>query len=226
MIRLARCPVHEYLMMDHMRFILTLAIVIGCATFQLGQDKNRTPRRIVADNRNIETSYDRIKKLTTVSLIPMQVYGEPLSSSHYIGSDQASFGASFTHLGRTLRAQPKRVLFSLTSTSQDWKYSDFRKLTAFVDGRRLNLGPMEHVPSFTVNASANTNSDDYISQAIAISVPYKTFVRIASGKKVQIRMGPREFVLTKNHLEALRDLAGRMVPLSAPGYDRTKYIDR
>ena len=209
-------------MMDHMRFILTLAIVMGCATFQFGQDVNQPPQRIVAHDAQIETSYDRIKKLTRVSLIPMQVYGEPLSSSQYIGSDQANFSASFTHLGRTLRVQPKRVLFSLTSTSQDWKYSDFRKLSALVDGLSLNLGPMEHVPSFTVSASANADSDDYISQGIDISVPYKTFLRIANGEKVQLRMGPREFALTKNHLEALRDLAARMVPLSGPHHDRLK----
>lgn len=216
-------------MMDHMRLILTLAIVMGCATFQLEQDASKTQREIFAETgkfaatRKIETSYDRIKKLTTVSIIPMQVYGEPLSSSRYIGSDQANFSASFTHLGRTLRAHPKRVLFSLTSTSQDWKYSDFRKLSALVDGRRINLGPMEHVPSFTVRASANANSDDYISQGIDISVPYKTFLRIANGERVRIRMGPREFKLTKNHLEALRDLAVRMVPLSGLNNDRLKY---
>lgn len=210
-------------MMDHMRFILILAIVMGCATFQFGQDANKTPHEIFAETGKIETSYDRIKKLTTVALIPMQVYGEPLFSSQYIGSDQASFSASFTHLGRTLRAQPKRVLFSLTSTSQDWKYSDFRKLSALVDGRRLNLGPMEHVPSFTVRASTNGNSDDYISQGIDISVPYRTFLRIANGEKVRIRMGPREFELTKIQLEVLRDLAVRMVPLSGPHHDRPKY---
>ena len=210
-------------MMDHMRFVLTLAIVMGCATFQFGQDVNQPPQRIVAQDAQIETSYDRIKKLTTVSIIPMQVYGEPLSSSHYVGSDQANFSASFTHSGRTLRAQPKRVLFSLTSTSQDWKYSDFRKLSASVDGRHLNLGPMEHVPSFKVSSGAKANSDDYISQGIDISVPYKTFMRIANGKEVQIRMGPREFKLTKNHLDALRDLAVRMVPLSALRHDLLKY---
>ena len=110
-----------------------------------------------------------------------------------------------------MRVQPKTVLFSLISTSEDWKYTDFRKLTALIDGKRLNLGPLEHVPSFTVNASANANSDDYISQGIAISLTYKTFLRIANGKKVQIRMGPREFELEKNHLEALRDLATYMV---------------
>jgi len=199
-------------MIDHVRFILTLAIVITSATFGRPQDANTTPQRILTYSGEIETSYDKVKEVTTVRLNPMQVYGEPLSSSNYIGADEAKFNVSFTYPGRTLRAQPKRVLFSLVSTSEDWKYTDFRKLTALVDGKRLNLGPMEQIPSFTVNPSANVNSDDYIIQGIAISLRYKTFLRIANGKRVQIRMGPREFELTRNHLEALRDLATRMVP--------------
>jgi len=199
-------------MMDHVRFILTLAIVITSATFGLPQNVNTTPQRILKYSGEIETTYDQIKGITTVRLIPMQVYGEPHTSLEYIGGDEARFSASFTYLGQTLRAQPKTVLFSLISTSEDWKYSDFRKLTALVDGKRLNLGPLEHVPSFTVSASANPKSDDYISQWIAISLTYKTFVRIANGKKVKIRMGPREFKLEKNHHEALRNLATRMVP--------------
>ena len=199
-------------MRNRMRFILILALVTACATLGLGQNVSSTPQATSSHDENVETSYDQVKEITTVRLNPMQVYGEPLASSRYIGGDQASFNASFTYSGRTLRAQPKRVLFSLTSTSQDWKYTDFRKLTALVDGKHLTLGPLEQVPSFTVNASGNANSDDYVSQGIAISLTYKTFLRIANGKKVQIRMGPREFKLEKNHLEALRYLATRMVP--------------
>jgi hypothetical protein len=199
-------------MKTHMRLILTLAIITACATFGLAQAVNTTPQGISTHNGRVEARYDQVTQITTVRLNPMQVYGEPLASSRYIGGDEASFNASFTYPGRTLRAQPKRVLFSLTSTSQDWKYTDFRKLTALVDGKRLNIGPLEHVPSFTVNASANANADDYISQGIAISLTYKTFQWIANGKKVQISMGPREFELGKNHLEALRDLATSMVP--------------
>lgn len=199
-----------------MQFFTVVAIAIPLAFSSLHavaqRDANATPRRIFTLNGKIETSYDQAREITTVRLIPMQVYGEPLASSNYMGSDEARFNASFTYSGRTLRAQPTRVLLSLISTSEDWKYTDFRKLTALVDGKRLKLGPLEHVPSFTVNAPANSNSDDYISQEIAISLPYKTFVRIANGKQVQIRMGPREFELEKNHLEALRDLATCMVP--------------
>jgi hypothetical protein len=199
-------------MKNHMRFILTLAVVTACATPGVARAANTTPQRISTHNEKVEASYDRVKDITTVRLNPMQVYGEPLASSDYIGGDEASFYVSFTYSGRTLRAQPKRVLFSLNSTSQDWKYTDFRKLTALVDGKLLTLGPLEHVPSFSVNAPANANSDDYISQGIAVSLSYKTFLRIANGRRVQISMGPREFELEKSHLEALRYLATRMVP--------------
>jgi len=199
-------------MTKHKRFIWLFVVVTTCATLGLAQDGNTTLQRISTHNGKIETRYDQVDEITTVHFNPMQVYGEPLASSNYIGGDEARFNASFTYWGRTLRTQPKRVLFSLISTSEDWKYTDFRKLTALVDGKRMKLGPLEHVPSFTVNAAANANSDDYISQEIAISLPYKTFLRIANGKKVQIRMGPREFELAKNHLEALRDLAAWMIP--------------
>jgi hypothetical protein len=199
-------------MKNHLRSILALAMVTTGATLVAAQVANTTPQRQFTHNEKIESSYDQVKEITTVWFNPMQVYGEPLASPNYIGGDEARFHASFTYSGRTLRAQPKRVLFLLTSTSEDWKYTDFRKLSALVDGKRLNLGPLEHVPSFTLNAPANANSEDYISQGISISLTYKTFLRIANGKKVQIRMGPREFELEKKHLKALRGLATLMVP--------------
>lgn len=199
-------------MKNHRRLILTLAIVTAYPTLGPGQDANTCRQGSYPQAGKFDSSYDQAKEITTVRLYPMQVYGEPLASLQYIGGDQASFDVSFTYSGRSLSAKPKHVLFSLTSTSQDWKYTDFPKLTALVDGKVLTLGPLEQVPSFTVNASANANSDDYISQGIAVSLSYKTFLRIAYGKKVRMRMGPREFKLENNHLEALRSLAARMVP--------------
>lgn len=199
-------------MRKHVRIILVLAIVTASATLGPGQEPNNTPQASSTHNGKAETRYDQNKAITTVRLYAMQVYGEPLASSKYIGGDEANFNASFTYPGRRLKAQPKEVRLSLTSTSQDWKYTDFRELTAVVDGKRLKLGPLEQVPSFTVSASANPNSDDYISERIAISLPYETFLRIANGTKVRIRMGPREFKLEHKHLEALRYLATRMIP--------------
>lgn len=199
-------------MKNHMLFILSFAVLITGAMLGLAQPANPTPQRVFAHDAKIETNYDQVKDITTVRLNPMQVYGEPLASRNYVGGDEARFYASFTYAGRTLNGQPKRVLFSLISTAADWKYTDFRKLTAVVDGKGLKLGPLEHVPSFTVNAPANANSDDYIRQEIAVSLPYETFLRIAQGRKVRIRMGPREFKLEEHHLEALRELASRIVP--------------
>src|SRR4030095_6312339 len=98
-----------------MRFIVTLVIITACATLGVGQDANTMPQ--TTHNGKVDTSYDQLTGITTVRLNPMQVYGEPLSSLQYIGGDEASFDASFSYSGRTLRAQPKRIRFSLTSTS-------------------------------------------------------------------------------------------------------------
>ena len=199
-------------MKNHMRFICSLAVVLTCAALGLAQGAAPAPPRLPAHDGKIETSYDEVKDATTVRLKPMQVYGEALASSNYAGDDGAGFYASFTYPGRTPSAPPKRVLITLISTSEDWKYKDSLKLTAAVDGERLEIGPLEHAPSFAVKAPADSISADSVSQEIAISLPYKTFLRIANGRKVRIRMGPREFRLEGDHLEALRDLAGRMDP--------------
>ncbi len=53
-------------MKNHIRFILTLAIVTTCATFGLPQDANTTPQRIFTHNGEVETSYDQVKGITTV----------------------------------------------------------------------------------------------------------------------------------------------------------------
>ena len=199
-------------MKNHMRFICSLAVVLTCAALGFAQGAAPALPRVLADDGKIETSYDEVKNTTTVRLHPMQVYGESLVSSNYVGDDGARFYASFTYPGRTLSAPPKRVLITLISTSEDWKYRDSRKLTAQVDGKHLKIGPLEYAPTFAVRAPADSISADSVSQEVAISLPYKTFLRIAYGKKVKIRMGPREFRLEGKHLEALRDLAGRMAP--------------
>jgi hypothetical protein len=188
------------------------ALVIACAVAGLAQGVGPQPRKVFAQSWKIETSYDQTKDTTTVGLAPMQVYGEPLGSAKYMGGDEARFYASFTYHGQALSARPERVLVSLISTSGDWKYTDFRKLTASVDGKRLKLGPLVRAPSFTVSAPSDLSVNDSTRQEIAVSLPYGTFLRIANGKKVRIRMGPREFRLEESHLEALRDLVSRMAP--------------
>lgn len=199
-------------MKHHRQVILSLAAVLTCAALGLAQGAAPAPPRLPAHDGMIGTSYDEVKDTTTVRLNPMQVYGEALASSNYAGADGARLHASFTYKGRTSSAPPKRVLITLISTSEDWKYTDPRKLTAVVDGKHLKIGPLEHAPSFAVRAPADSISADSVSQEIAISLPHKTFLRIAYGKKVRIRMGPTEFRLEENHLAALRDLAGRMHP--------------
>ena len=199
-------------MKNRMRVILSFAVVFTCAAFGFAQGAAPAAPHDSARAGRIETSYDEVKDATTVRLNPMQVYGEPPSSLKYAGRDGARLSASFTYPGRTLSAPPERVLITLISTSEDWKYKDSRKLTAVVDGERLKIGPLEYAPSFTVKAPADSNSGDSVSQEIAISLPRKTFLRIARGKKVRIRMGPRGFKLEENHLEALRTLAGLVDP--------------
>lgn len=192
------------------QFLRSLAVAIMCATLALAQDARPTPEPVFVRGGKIETSYDQVKNITTVHLNPLQVYGEPLASTNYKGADEARLYASFTFPGRHLRARPRRVLISLVSTSEDWKYTDYRHAIALVDGERLKLGGLVRLPSFTIRGLADSESQDNTRQEIAISLTLRTFLRIAEGKEVRIRMGPREFKLGANHLGALRELTGTM----------------
>jgi hypothetical protein len=187
-------------------------IALTCLTLGYAQERAGGPlsQPGPGDNTQIETSYDPVKDVTTVRLKTLQVYGEPLSSSNYKGADEARFYASFTYPGQVMRARPRRVLLSLVSTSEDWKYTDYRHATALVDGKLMRLGGLVRLPSFSIRNSARSSSEDYTRQEISIALPLKTFLRIAGGKYVRIRMGPREFRLSEHHLGALRELAARI----------------
>jgi len=51
-----------------------------------------------------------------------------------------------------------------------------------------------------------------VNEALAVSVPYETFLKIANGTSVEMKLGVKEFKLKDEHLEGFRDLASRMVP--------------
>jgi hypothetical protein len=51
-----------------------------------------------------------------------------------------------------------------------------------------------------------------IKRTLELIVPYEHLLRLANGKKVKMTLGTFEFNLSKDHLEAIRDLASRTLP--------------
>jgi hypothetical protein len=66
----------------------------------------------------------------------------------------------------------------------------------------MNLGLME-------TGSQQTNMDLRF-ETLQISMPYESFLRIASAKKVEGKLGPAKFTLAENNLSFVREFVGRM----------------
>jgi len=82
---------------------------------------------------------------------------------------------------RTLMLGWGTILFESVNCSSVDCVKAPRHPTTEVDGKHLKLDALEHVPSLSVG--------DDVRQEIAVSLLYETYLRIANGKKVQIRRG-------------------------------------
>lgn len=113
--------------------------------------------------------------------------------------------AGYTYIGKP--AKPERVFISFVRDSSDeprlLKSEAERMLILSVDGETLTLGAMPSVKEVVTGYSLMT-------QGLMLPIPYNTFTRIASAKKVDVRLGPLSFGLTTQNLQDFRDLHHRM----------------
>ena len=130
-------------------------------------------------------------------------------SHQKVGGEDACaiwLSAGFTYVGK-LQGPPERVYISFVRDSADepklLKSETERTLQFILDGEPLKLGPMPSVKEVTTGHSL-------VTQGLMLNVPYETFKRITSAKKVDVNLGPLRFQLTSQNLQDLRDLQTRM----------------
>jgi hypothetical protein len=140
----------------------------------------------------VVVEYDRFENRTMVKLRPMELARST--------TDNLSLGGTFLNKG-SIPLPTNRVDLHFVSFAKEWMYRDGRTLILLIDGERLTLIPVLR--------------DDEIfrglaSESTSFNIDHETLVRIASAKKVEGRLGRREFELSKNGLEGLKELARRM----------------
>jgi hypothetical protein len=103
------------------------------------------------------------------------------------------FGIGTTHQGESL-----------------FKGKEMPELVAVVDGEHISLGK-------TMLESSQTSLE--VDKGIQVSherlfanFTYQGLLRLVNARKVVMKVGRLEFELKESHLEALRDIASRMVP--------------
>jgi hypothetical protein len=166
--------------LKHLGLLATLILI--AATSSVAQEQK--PEVIV--------EYKRFDNMSQVRLRPMLIAES--------ATDQLSLGASFGNSGSLIRPSNEASIH-FVSFSKEWQYITDHSLILLIDGERLPLITIYYEKEISRGLAL---------ESMAVEVSYNTLVRIASAKKVEGRLGQREFELPKGVLEGLKELARRM----------------
>jgi len=98
----------------------------------------------------------------------------------------------------------RHVTLQVVFETEDWDQRhalDQRDLSVVADGETFRLGRMQLVGQST---------DTRMTETLEISLPYKTFQKVALAEIVELQVGKSRFELRDKNLNALRDLNNRV----------------
>ncbi len=204
-----------------MKFLIKLLhasiLLCLCATFGLAQGALTPPaKRNFKYAGKIVSTYDKSKDKTIVLIQLMDV--EDVEDPRPVWEDTPSKPRQQDRLGLTMffgypgekLATPQYVSIGFTYIALEPQQYGDHLLSAKIDGERITLGKMQVLG--TQEVIVRTAYKRYTRRALELVIPYEQFLRLANAKKVKMKLGETEFDLSKDHLEAVRDLASRTVP--------------
>ncbi len=162
-----------------------------------------------ADGGKIESKYDGFKNETVVTLKKMSVTcggGKGLAST--LNETCVSFAVSLHCPGVQLEFV-RYAKLQLIFETKHWDRRhplDERELFVVADGERLKLGTM----ALLGQDLDTTKLIDVMREVLEVSLPYKTFDKIARAQTVEMRVGKTTFELKEKNVAALRDLNNRV----------------
>ena len=128
-----------------------------------------------------------------------------------------SLMASFQYDGKT-PVKPKHIILGFFNFAPNCVLPLHPDTTFFFDGTPLNMpesfkGWRERKPDEegVTFAFGERKGDGLCHESTALFISQKNFLRLVSSHEVEVHIGTLKFKLTETNLEALRDLASRMV---------------
>jgi hypothetical protein len=194
--------------MTFMKFTSLCAGSLVLACLALSQDVSHIafPKRPFKHDGQFITQYDAKENTTFVFLEPVFIDAAKIS---------LRLAASFEYDGRT-PTKPRHISFSFYALYPDCKFSS-SKVTMKLDGKLLRFGtsfksfrerkPDEEGVAFRFDEIEGEKCSD----SLAMFISQRNFLRLVNANDVEVQIGAFEFKLTEANLEALRDLASRMV---------------
>jgi hypothetical protein len=203
--------------MKHLIAITFLMLLSGSVVYGQAPASNLTapPKKDYKYDGKIVTTYDTGKAQTIVLIQLMDIKEAEVAEFVNVYSptgqtyDYLAITWFFAYPGKTF-ATPKSVSVGFAYEAQHPERYESRKLTAKIDGEKVELGKMDEMGERKlVTRHAKPN---YVRGLLEMTIPYELFLRLANAKKVKMKLGEFEFDLSKDHLNAMRDLASRTVP--------------
>lgn len=178
------------------------------------------PRRSYKYEGKIVSTYEKEKDLTVVliQLMPVKEGQDPNYDFDLRRSgdrlrfgmpERLDFSMYFSYPGQTF-ATPQHVFVGFVYVALDPQRYEGHKLSAKIDGETVDFGTMRELRRRQIIAQGTYKP--YTGVHLETSIPYEAFLRMANAKKVKMKLGKMDFDLSKDHMEAIRDLASRTAP--------------
>jgi hypothetical protein len=163
----------------------------------------------------IVSAYDKAKDQTSVVMLWYRVSEDAKEPALFSQTrpPAVSIMAGFGYPGRVLRSTPPSIEFHIEAEYEGkslFKVKEMPDLIAVVDGESISLGKLLLERSKTTVGILAPRQITV--ERLVATFTYQGLLRLTGGKKVTMKAGRLEFELKDRHLEALRDLASRMVP--------------
>jgi hypothetical protein len=201
------------------RFKLLAPSILLCFCSMLGLAQSALtppPKRDYKYEGKIVSTYDKNedKTIVLIQLMPVKDVEDPRNILEDTPAkprqrDRLDFTMFFAYPGEKL-VTPQYVSIGFAYLAFEPQRYEGHVLTAKVDGQRINLGKMGVLT--TQEVIIPNFYKRYTRRVLELVIPYEQFLQIANAKKVKMKIGDFEFALSKDHLEAVRDLASRTVP--------------
>jgi hypothetical protein len=146
------------------------------------------------------TEYDRFRNETTTGVsIMLENYKVEIPFGHM--QEFLMLLAGFTHSGKHMTEQPTTVRLAFQSQAINWRFGEGAQLDAIVDDALIAFGPMDY--------SRKNLGAGHI-EFLRLDVPTRTFLKLARGKTIELRIGRKEMKLSEGHIAFLATLANQI----------------
>ncbi|HKO42002.1 MAG TPA: hypothetical protein VJU84_01825 [Pyrinomonadaceae bacterium] len=192
--------------------LLMVLVCIGQVTIAQSTDQNFAyPKRPFKHDGKFGTEYEPREDNTIVTLEPVVVEASPA------GKELLRLAAVFQYPGK-VPTKPKHISLGFYGDYPQCRFSAQPKMTVLVDGERIEFGwnargirerkPDEEGVAFSFNEGAGGARCE---ELMFMTISQKNFLRVVNAKNVEMQIDELKFKLTEANLEALRDLASRML---------------